>query len=119
MIAPYKTEHAESEVPSTGSVNIFASELSCYAGIYEVKSRAEITNSNNPSWAFGKNGRTLTFIPPEEIYHFEELLEKPKISKRNLEAIHLLEEWFSKPDDLGREWWNEFDREFEENRFRL
>lgn len=37
----------------------------------------------------------------------------------NLKAIQLLDEWFDEPDDLGEEFWEEYERELEANPFTI
>ncbi len=31
----------------------------------------------------------------------------------NEAAIELLEEWFSEPDEMGEEWWDEYEKDLE------
>ncbi len=33
----------------------------------------------------------------------------------NIEAIHLLDEWFNEPDEMGAEFWDEYERELEQD----
>lgn len=42
---------------------------------------------------------------------------RKRLSAKNRAAIKLLDEWMSKPDDLGEEFWREFEKELQE--FRL
>ena len=44
---------------------------------------------------------------------------EPKISQKNLKAIRILNQWFTEPDDLGEEFWNEFCEDLEKNRFTI
>ena len=37
----------------------------------------------------------------------------------NTEISDILEEWFSEPDKMGTEFWEEYEREIEENPFAL
>lgn len=39
------------------------------------------------------------------------------IRKKNLEAIRWLDEWMSTPDELGLEWWAEFEKHIKPTRF--
>lgn len=71
------------------------------------------------SWAFGQNGSTLTFIPVEDISYLHEAFTLLEVSEKNLKAIKFLEEWFAEPDDLGEDFWKEFDKELEANRFTI
>ena len=42
-----------------------------------------------------------------------------KTQAENLELITFLDEWFSDPDDLGEEFWENFTRDLKENRFTI
>jgi hypothetical protein len=42
-----------------------------------------------------------------------------RISAKNAAAIKLLDKWMSTPDDMGEEWWAEFEAELNANRFTL
>ena len=44
---------------------------------------------------------------------------RKRLSAKNRAAIKLLDEWMSKPDDMGEEWWAEFEKDLRENRFTL
>ncbi len=35
----------------------------------------------------------------------------------NTKAIQLLDEWFDEPDEMGEEFWEEYEKDLEENRF--
>lgn len=37
----------------------------------------------------------------------------------NTEAIQLIDEYFAEPDDLGEEFWEEYERELEKNPFTI
>ena len=37
--------------------------------------------------------------------------------KKNLEAIRLLDDWMSTPDELGSAWWSEFEKRIRHTRF--
>ena len=41
------------------------------------------------------------------------------IPTQNRYALKLLRSWMAEPDDLGEAWWNEFERNLRENRFKL
>jgi hypothetical protein len=58
-------------------------------------------------------------VQGEGIDFLQEALSTVVISENNLKAIKFLEEWFAKPDDLGENFWKEFDRELEANRFSI
>jgi hypothetical protein len=36
---------------------------------------------------------------------------------QNRQALALLQSWMAEPDDLGDEWWDEFERELKRYRF--
>src|SRR3972149_9171270 len=40
----------------------------------------------------------------------------PQIRPENRRALALLDEWMSAPDDLGEDWWAEFEKELGEHR---
>lgn len=40
----------------------------------------------------------------------------PQIRLENRRALALLDEWMSEPDDLGEDWWAEFEKELREHR---
>ena len=42
-----------------------------------------------------------------------------KIPSQNQQALALLEEWMSEPDDMSEEWWEEFERELGGHRFSI
>ena len=42
--------------------------------------------------------------------------QRKHLSAKNRAAIKLLDEWMSIPDDMGKEWWDEFEKELEANR---
>lgn len=44
---------------------------------------------------------------------------KMKTSKKNLRLIAFLEKWFSEPDDKGEEFWDEFIKDMEKNKFNI
>jgi len=81
---------------------------------YSYKNAADryLGTAGGSSWAFGENRCTLTFVPMRDI-SFRQVRHK------NMEAIRLLEQWFAEPDDLGEDFWAEFDRELEANRFSI
>lgn len=37
----------------------------------------------------------------------------------NRQALRLLDEWLSEPDDLGDEWWDAFERELRDHRLSI
>ncbi len=49
----------------------------------------------------------------------EEEVDESKLVVANRRAMALLDEWMSEPDNLGQEWWDEFDNELRANRFSL
>lgn len=81
---------------------------------YSYKNDADLQlgTAGGASWAFGENRCTLTFAPIRNINFCQ-------VKHKNLEAIRLLEQWFAEPDDLGKDFWAEFDRELEANRFSI
>ena len=48
-----------------------------------------------------------------------EPINKKPISPNNQAAIKALDEWMATPDDMGEEWWNEFEAFLKANRFTL
>ena len=40
------------------------------------------------------------------------------LKRRNAQALTLLDEWAHEPDDLGEEWWSNFEKELESQRNR-
>ncbi len=42
--------------------------------------------------------------------------KRKRISAKNRAAIKLLDEWMSKPDDLGEEFWREYEKELKDFR---
>ena len=44
---------------------------------------------------------------------------RKRLSARNRAAIEWLDKWMSTPDDMGEEWWAEFEAELKANRFKL
>jgi len=81
---------------------------------YSYKNAADryLGTAGGSSWAFGENRCTLTFVPTMDINFLQ-------VRHKNLKAIRLLEQWFAEPDDLGEDFWAEFDRELEANRFSI
>jgi len=59
------------------------------------------------------------FVEGEDINDLQEAVGLMDVSENNLRAIRLLDEWFAEPDDLGEEFWKEFDKELEANRFSI
>ena len=66
-----------------------------------------------------KDSSQAPFVQGKEIDYLQETLSLTEISQNNLKAIKLLEEWFAEPDDLGEDFWKEFDKELEANRFNI
>jgi antitoxin YefM len=48
----------------------------------------------------------------EELRHQVDKSQKQQLSE-------LLEAWYAEPDDLGDAWWDDFERELRENRFKM
>jgi len=48
-----------------------------------------------------------------------QILEPDLRERKRQRAIALLDEWMATPDDLGEEWWAEFDRFLQANPFSL
>lgn len=44
---------------------------------------------------------------------------KEELHRKNQRAIKLLDDWMSTPDDMGAEWWTEFEADLKANRFTL
>ena len=59
------------------------------------------------------------FVEAEGINRLQEAVSLMEVSENNLRAIEFLEEWFAEPDDLGEQFWQEFDKEFKSNRFTI
>jgi len=89
------------------------------AETYKVLSERILGTYGGVSEAFGENSSTLTVSQAWLIDNIEKIFRQPKISEKNLAAIKFLDEWFSKPDDLGEDFWREFKKELEANRFRV
>lgn len=48
------------------------------------------------------------------------ILNKAPVDKSQKQQLSaLLEAWYAEPDDLGAAWWDDFERELRENRFKL
>lgn len=66
-------------------------------------------------------------MPPAEVLELTQLREEhrqqnmpaPAPRSKNAEILELLEEWTREPDDLGDEWWEQFDKDLKANRFRF
>jgi hypothetical protein len=86
---------------------------------YKNAADSHLGTSGGPSWAFGENGSTLTFVPTRDIGILAESLGFFQAKQKNLKAIKLLEQWFAEPDDLGEKFWEEFDKELETNKFNI
>lgn len=84
--------------------------ISAYS--YKNIADSQLGTAGGLSWAFGENRCTLTFVPSNDISFFQ-------VSRKNLEAISLLEQWFAQPDNLGEKFWEEFDKELETNKFSI
>lgn len=69
-------------------------------------------NSTDIKWVIGLGEPHWTRAIPAG-YEVKE--EAPR--KKKLEAIRLLDEWMRTPDELGSEWWAEFDRFIKPTRF--
>ena len=41
------------------------------------------------------------------------------IERKNLELVKFLDEWFAESDDLGEEFWKEYCKDLEKNRFTI
>ncbi len=46
-------------------------------------------------------------------------MSKEPIRQDNQEAIQLLDDWFDEVDDLGEDFWMEYERELRDNPFTL
>ena len=84
--------------------------ISAYS--YKNVADRQLGTAGGPSWAFGENRCTLTFVPTMDINFIQ-------VRHKNLEAIRLLEQWFAEPDDLGKRFWEEFDKDLKANRFTI
>lgn len=67
---------------------------------------------------FDMNDKTLP-IQDVGINAFQETLASVSIRKENLEAIRLLDEWFAEQDDLGDAFWNEYEKQLQDNKFTI
>lgn len=45
--------------------------------------------------------------------------KRKRLSAKNRAAIKLLDEWMSKPDDMGEEWWSEYMKQLDESRLAI
>lgn len=45
-----------------------------------------------------------------------DVLPEAALSPPNRQALALHEAWYAEPDDLGQEWWAEFEEELRQNR---
>lgn len=59
------------------------------------------------------------FMEGEEINGLQEAAGLMEVGQNNLRAIKFLDEWFAEPDDLGEQFWQEFDKELDSNRFTI
>lgn len=63
--------------------------------------------------------------PPAEVLELAQLREEhlqqsmPTPRSKNQEILELLDEWSREPDDLGDEWWEQFDEDLKTHRFRF
>ena len=89
------------------------------AEIYKVLSEKALGTRGVKSDVFGENGLTLPSQPSKALIGLEKFFPKSKTSQRNLAAIKFIDEWFAEPDDLGKDFWEEFDKELESNKFRI
>jgi len=86
------------------------------AGYQSISERDRGTSVGLP-WAFGLNGSTLAFVPTDFIAGLREPIGQVTIREKNQKAIALLDAWFCEPDDLGTDFWDEFDKNLEGNKF--
>jgi len=61
----------------------------------------------------------VPFVQGEDINCLQETVGLMGVSQNNLRAIEFLDKWFAEPDDLGEQFWKEFDKELEANRFSI
>jgi hypothetical protein len=54
--------------------------------------------------------------PSGELFGASGQIKEELIRRRNQEARELLRQWMAEPDDLGDEWWDEFEQELRANR---
>ena len=46
-------------------------------------------------------------------------LPEPQLRPQNRQALALHERWFTEPDELGEDWWADFEQELQQNRLSL
>ncbi len=67
--------------------------------------------------------RRLLFNDEYLIDKYETLIEQKihqnKLSPRNIEALKVLDEIMSTPDEMGEEWWEEYFAELDKYRFKI
>ncbi|MFH1421622.1 MAG: hypothetical protein ABIH42_02770 [Planctomycetota bacterium] len=66
--------------------------------------------------------KSISLLPADSSDIVEEDVEKNKnkeISLRNKKILEWLEKYTSVHDDKGKEWWDEFSAELQNNRFKL
>jgi len=92
---------------------------SIIAGLYKDFTDRCLDTQGGASWAFGNNGSTVTFVAVDDIGLIQRWTRPKHISEKNIRALKLLENWFSEPDDLGSDFWQQFEKDLKTHRFRI
>lgn len=90
-----------------------------FAATYRSISERVLGTSGGLSGAFGLNGSTLAFVPDKFISSLHKTIQQDALRDKNQKAIALLDAWFREPDDLGTDFWDEFDKNLEDNKFSI
>lgn len=89
--------------------------LVSYTGVVE-GGRIRLLNATLP------DGVKVVVVALETLPSVEEQIERqgnlsaPQDRPENKRALALLDEWMSEPDDLGEDWWAEFEMDLREHR---
>jgi hypothetical protein len=92
-----------------------------------------LTIGDQKDWLFLLTARSLVEADQDEIskivFKYQtyqdafSLAEQSSSTEAQIEAnqaaLALLEEWMSEPDDLGDDWWDDFENDLRQNRFSL
>ena len=75
------------------------------------------------------SGIDLVLVTTQHLYHDKAITAsqyrlhtdilpetKQQLRSQNQRALAIIEAWMSEPDDLGTEWWDEFEQEIQHNR---
>ena len=75
--------------------------------------------SVSPKTVFQQAQNTLASEEESIAKILQPAITEPKISQKNLKLIKFLDQWMTEPDDLGEEFWKEFSKDIEKNRFTI